>query len=145
MGENQDPGQPEKKIDLGWKEEVRRERERLHREAEQQRQHQVLPEATFSTLVSGFVSQTLMALGELENPFTRQKELDLGGARYSIDVLGILQEKTRGNLTEEEKNYLQTVLSQLRLLWVRKSSPRGGSSPAKPSAPAEGTAPPPGA
>ena len=61
-----------------------------------------------------------MALGEVENPYTRQFETNLDLARQNIDILVMLQEKTRGNLTPEEDGFIEQVVPQLQLLYVEE-------------------------
>jgi hypothetical protein len=69
--------------------------------------------------------QALMALGEVPNPATGQPQADLEQARYLIDILGMLQEKTHGNLTSEESTLLEDLLYELRMKYVAQT---GGDS-----------------
>jgi hypothetical protein len=79
-----------------------------------------LPQPTFSGfLASFFLPQVLTFLGEIPNPETQQRERNLPMAKYLIDTLGIIQEKTRGNLTQEEQTHLDGLLADLRLLYVK--------------------------
>ena len=82
------------------------------------------PEADFLSFISGLAAQTLMQLGEIENPLEKKKAVNLQAARYSIDLVAMLQEKTEGNLTDEEKKYLGAVLNDLRLRFVAKTRTR---------------------
>lgn len=75
-------------------------------------------EANFLQFLSGMSAQTLMHLGALENPLTRARTVDLPNAKYSIDLLDIIAEKTKGNLTEEEDKYLQSSLHDLKLRYT---------------------------
>ncbi len=77
------------------------------------------PEADFLQFISGMAIQTLMHLGAMTNPVTNQKDLDLANAKYSIDLLRILREKTKGNLTAEEDRYFAAALRDLQLNYVR--------------------------
>lgn len=74
--------------------------------------------ADFTQFIGGFAVQTLVHLGKMSNPITEKTELDLANAKYSIDILGILQEKTQGNLTPAEDEYLSTLLRDLRMEYV---------------------------
>jgi hypothetical protein len=76
---------------------------------------------TFSAFVLGLASTALIHLGVQENPETGTSILDLGLARQSIDVLTLLREKTRGNLTPEEDQLFGSILSDLQLRFVDKS------------------------
>jgi hypothetical protein len=62
-----------------------------------------------------------MHLGELPNPMTQKREKDLAAAKQMIDLLGMLQAKTRANLTDEEERLLQQLLFDLRLRYVRET------------------------
>ena len=73
---------------------------------------------TFSTFVLGLSTQALLHLGEIQNPMTRALERDLGAAKHVIDILGILQEKTRSNLEPGEESLLDSVLYDLRMRYV---------------------------
>ena len=79
-------------------------------------------EAHFLHIVTMLMTQALVDLGELPNPLADGKrETDLMGAKYTIDLLGILEKKTEGNLSEEEKRALSSTLAELRLLYVKAS------------------------
>lgn len=103
----------DKIIDEEWKKHVREEKEE---EAEEE--VSFVPEASFILFVSGLATQALIALGEIENPITRKKEKNLAQAKFTIDTLGLIEEKTRGNLTPEEKRYLEGVLHDLKMSFV---------------------------
>ena len=80
------------------------------------------PEATFQLVVSTFASQAAMALGQLENPMTRKKELDLEQGKFAIDLLEVLKRHTKGNCTPDEETYLDDCLYQLRLVYINASA-----------------------
>ncbi|MBN1256723.1 MAG: DUF1844 domain-containing protein [Planctomycetes bacterium] len=79
-------------------------------------------EANLLQFFSGMAMQTLMHLGLMTNPLTQKMEPNLVQAKYSIDILGILQEKTQGNLTDEEEGYLTAMLAELRMQYVNSVS-----------------------
>lgn len=79
------------------------------------------PEAKFTILVSSLATQVLVSLGQIENPLSKKKEVDLKSARFSIDLLQMLADKTRGNLSDLEKRYLDGVLYKLRMGYVEAS------------------------
>lgn len=83
-------------------------------------------EANFSQFVGGFAVQTLVHLGRMSNPMSGETTVDLPNAKYSIDILAILQEKTKGNLSPEESEYLSNLLRDLRMEYVAVSSAQGG-------------------
>jgi len=73
-------------------------------------------------------------LGQIPNPQTGQAEVNLDVARMFIDQLGMIQEKTRGNLTTEESTVLRNALSSLQMAFV-EASQGGGARAASPPAP----------
>ena len=77
-----------------------------------------VPEASFSTLISVLATQTMVALGEGIPGQQEQSPVQLSLARYHIDTLSVLQEKTAGNLADEETALLEQVLYQLRMMYV---------------------------
>lgn len=81
-----------------------------------------LPEPSLQLHVFHLASQVTMALGEIENPLTKTREVDLPTARFLIDLIAMLQAKTEGNRTEEEDAYLAGVLTNLRMAYVRKAT-----------------------
>jgi hypothetical protein len=112
----------EKRVDETWKEEARREKERLaaakaSEAAPAGREYQ-LPKPSLELMVTNFAIQALIAMGEIANPVTRTQERDLEQAKHAIDLLGVLQEKTRGNLSEDEKRHLEGTLYDLRMRYV---------------------------
>ena len=115
----------EKKIDHEWKKKAREEKKRLARETEGTGAGSP-PGASFALIVSSFHAQALIALGELRSPVDGQQKADLDAAKFSIDLLQILADKTEGNLTEEEEEMLQASLYDLRMKYVQASS--SGSS-----------------
>ncbi len=80
-----------------------------------------VPKADFLTLVASLAGQATIHLGLVEHPIKKKVETDLRQARYTIDLLGVLEEKTRGNLTDEEQRVLAHVLTDLRLRYVEAS------------------------
>ena len=83
-----------------------------------------LPPPDFQHLVSGFAAEVLMHLGLMTHPLTEKTEVNLPHAGYTLDLLEMLREKTRGNLTEEEQKYLTAALYHLRLEYVRVARER---------------------
>ena len=77
-----------------------------------------LPAVDFHTFVLSLGSSALLHLGELEHPEEGKVEVDLPMAKHTIDILSMLLEKTRGNLTAAEDKLLQGLLFDLRLRYV---------------------------
>jgi hypothetical protein len=68
----------------------------------------------FLNFVQTMAQQMLMQLGEMENPYTGQAEVDIQGARYTLELLAVIAIKTKGNLNDTENNALNGVLQELR-------------------------------
>ncbi len=77
-----------------------------------------LPAASLKTFISGLAGQVLINLGLFDNPATGRKEMNLEAAKYSIDLLQILHDKMKGNLTEEEEKLMNVMLYDLRTRYV---------------------------
>ncbi|HYH00744.1 MAG TPA: DUF1844 domain-containing protein [Terriglobales bacterium] len=75
-------------------------------------------EASFDRLLEPFYLTALMQLGMMPAERGAQPQVDIIGARHTIDTLALLQEKTKGNLTGEEANVLETVIYQLRMRYI---------------------------
>jgi len=73
---------------------------------------------SFSTFLLGLSTQALLHLGDIESPVSGKVERDLGAARHVIDILGILQAKTKNNLEQAEERLLEAVLYDLRMRYV---------------------------
>lgn len=80
-----------------------------------------LPEMDFSTFVLSLATSAQVHLGVLPNPVTGKPEKDLQVAKQTIDILGMLEEKTKGNLTQEEARLLEHLLYDLRMMYVELS------------------------
>ena len=117
---------PKIQIDTDWKAQAQAEKDRL---AEQEKEKealrdtagdgQKLPDADFRTLVGTIASQAIMGLGAMADPKSGRVIIDLEGAKFSIDLLAVLDEKTKGNLSEEEATELAQVLVELRNRFVQ--------------------------
>jgi hypothetical protein len=84
-----------------------------------------LPPVDFSTFVLSLGSSALMHLGELENPASGKPQKDLGMAKHTIDLLSMLQAKTKGNLNAQEDKLLESLLFDLRLRYVSAAKASG--------------------
>jgi hypothetical protein len=139
--------QPSIQIDTDWKKQAQEEKRRL---AEQQKQETTpppvgaaaasaaatapgdprearqrgarqMPQASFPTLVQSIVTQALFALGEIAIR-GQAPSIDLDSAKHHIDTLGVLEEKTKNNLTPEEQKLLDTALYETRMRYVNVAS-----------------------
>jgi len=114
-------------IDEDWKQEAQKEKEVLaaQEEAEKKKAEKEdkrrgpLPKGNFAALISMLTTQALFALGVLQVKGQEEKEPDLEMAKYNIDMLETLEEKTKGNLTEEEQKVLTNTLNEVRMAYVK--------------------------
>jgi hypothetical protein len=119
----------EKKIivDEDWKQEAQREKEILAAKDKAEKEEKEdepesrgpLPEGNFAALISMLATQALFALGLLQVKGQEERKPDLELAKYNIDMLETIEEKTKGNLTDEEEKVLLNTLSELRMGYVR--------------------------
>ncbi len=104
-----------KNVDEAWKEAVGKEKA-----ANAEQGSFVPPEADFSFFVTTLALQTSVSLGALANPATKMTEENLPQAKFLIDTLGMLKDKTKGNLNDEEAHLLDNVLYELRMQYIAK-------------------------
>jgi hypothetical protein len=90
-------------------------------EAETKEETTALPEINFSTFVVSLSSSALIHMGVVPDPMTGEQTKELAIAKQTIDMLGMIQEKTRGNLTDEEAQLLESMLYDLRMRYVAES------------------------
>ncbi|MFZ0930026.1 MAG: DUF1844 domain-containing protein [Syntrophobacteraceae bacterium] len=83
-----------------------------------------LPEVTLATFIFSLSSSALVHLGEIPEPETNRTQVDLPIAKQIIDTLGMLQDKTKGNLDQDEERLLKSVLYDLRMRYIQKSDKR---------------------
>jgi hypothetical protein len=77
-----------------------------------------LPEASFELLISTFVTEAMVALGQFPHPGTGQIEADPGHAKFAIDMIEVIAEKTKGNLNPMEDQGIKDILHQLRMAFI---------------------------
>lgn len=104
----------QKKVDERWKEAVQKETENLKKG-----EAFVPPEPDFNFFVTTLALQASIALGKMPHPTTNKTEKDLTQAKFLIDTLGVLETKTKGNLTDEEQKLLGNLLYELKLGYVQ--------------------------
>ncbi|NQT10342.1 MAG: DUF1844 domain-containing protein [Desulfobacteraceae bacterium] len=79
-----------------------------------------LPEINFATFIISLNASALVHLGVIEDPASGKKVKSLAIGKQTIDILSMLEEKTKGNLTTEEENMLKNVLYDLRIIYVKE-------------------------
>jgi hypothetical protein len=78
-----------------------------------------LPEIDFANFIHSLFISALIQLGEVPEPVTKQTAKDLALAKQTIDLIGMLQDKTRGNLTQEEGKLIEDILYNLRIIYIK--------------------------
>ena len=81
-----------------------------------------LPTLNFATFIFSLNSSALVQLGMIEDPMTGEKSKNLPLARQTIDILSMLEEKTRGNLDVDEAAMLKNILYDLRIQYVKEKA-----------------------
>lgn len=115
-------------VDEDWKKEAQREKEILAAQEEKEKVEEAeegggragpLPKGDLAALISMLTTQALFAMGLLQVKGQEDREPDLELARYNIDMLETLAEKTKGNLSREEDKVLKHTLNDLRMGYVQ--------------------------
>lgn len=121
--------QGKKKVDESYKTQIEKEKvtsegvSPASKETPAQKEF-AMPEPNFSFFITTLAMQATIALGDAQNPADGKKEESLPQAKFLIDTLGILREKTRNNLTSEENSMLEGILYELRMRYVQKTEDR---------------------
>ena len=126
-----DSEEPKIIVDEDWKSQVEKEKEELRKQESEipgSEDLQQVPEASFPVLLATLAHQAMAMLGLLPNmDGPGNIEANLPMARHFIDMIAVLEEKTKGNLTEEEATILNENLHQLRMAFVAVSQQDGNS------------------
>jgi hypothetical protein len=81
-----------------------------------------LPEINFMTFVMSLNASAMVHLGIIEDPVSGKKNRNLALGKQTIDILGMIEEKTHGNLSKDEENMLKNILYDLRIIFVKEKS-----------------------
>ena len=129
-------------VDEDWKSQVDEERSRLKQQADTPSPESTdaelppLPPASFAWLVTTLATQAMVSLGQILDPLQQKPIVNLPLAKHYIDMLAMLEQKTRGNLDREEAELLETVQHQLRMAYVAmQNQPLAGQGHAAQDAP----------
>ncbi|HHN77668.1 MAG TPA: DUF1844 domain-containing protein [Phycisphaerales bacterium] len=152
-----DGDQPKIIVDDDWKSQAQAEKAKLAEEvkAKEAAKHATPEEIGFIDLIRLLATQALMYMGAFPDPQTGKAMVALDIAKMNIDLLGVVEEKTKGNLTDDEQKMLEGTLHELRLQYVEiaraiqkaadegRIGPDGTMQPARdqPGIPTPGTAP----
>ena len=126
MSENNE--EPKIIVDEDWKSQVAREKEEAKNgpatpeeeaASEEAGQMGAFPPANILVFISMLGSQAMAALGLMADPLSGQVEANRPLAKHCIDMLGVLEEKTKGNLDDDEASHLRDALHQLRMVYMQ--------------------------
>ncbi len=134
-----DKGEKKIIIDEDWKSQIEAEREEAERKrdegapADQQEPGPgQMPPASFEMLITTMATEAMISLGQIPHPVSGQPMLNLDHAKYFIDTLEVLQEKTKGNLTSDEEKAITELVHQLKMAFVATQSQPTHSDANKP-------------
>jgi len=111
--------QPKIHIDSDWKAEAAAEKERLSEAASAEKQRAPSEQANLLSIVNVLAMQAVAGLGGMKGPNNETIPPNPEAARLFIDLLAVLEEKTQGNVTDEEKKVLSSTLHELRMMYVQ--------------------------
>ena len=124
-------------IDEDWKSQVQAEKAAAEKEAANQPMPQTsaadganaggnfqMPPASLEMLVTTLVTEAMMSLGQVPHPHTGEVVFQPQQAKYLIDTIDVLREKTKGNVTPDESVLMEQLLHQLRMAYVQLTSSR---------------------
>jgi hypothetical protein len=123
-------------IDEDWKSQVEAEKETIAKEQTEQTEQpeapagapagaQEMPPASFEMLLTSLATEAMISLGQLPDMTGQPSEVNVPQARYAIDMLQMLEEKTKGNLTPGEQQAVENILHQLRMMFVAVQQGQG--------------------
>ncbi|MBI4387949.1 MAG: DUF1844 domain-containing protein [Candidatus Omnitrophica bacterium] len=109
----------EKRVDEGWKERAAHEKEGgAGSSGKQASSENASKSDDFSYFLTSLATQAMVHFGEIENPITKTKSIDLNAGQQIIDLLILLKQKTTGNLTVDESKLLMALLADLQMRFV---------------------------
>jgi len=80
-----------------------------------------IPEINFATFILSLSSSAMLHFGDIEDPVSGKKERNLTIAKQTIDMIDMLREKTKGNLTKDEEGLMENILYELKIRYVKES------------------------
>lgn len=112
-----------KNIDESWKDTAEKEKtEQKDSPAQKPQEQESYHKPDFSFFLTTMGMQAMIALGKIDNPMTQKKEKSLNQGRFIIDTLDVLKEKTTGNLAQNEKELLENLVSDLKMIYAQEAN-----------------------
>jgi len=125
----------DKNVDESWKDQVGKEKEDVPGEGcgcghdhDHEHDHQGPPEVNFVNYIMSMGYQAMIFLGEVPHPATGKQEQHLEQAKFLIDTLVMLKDKTKGNLSPQEDQFVSGTLYELQMKFVDVSNKPGGAA-----------------
>ncbi len=112
----------EEKAKVREEETVRKKAKEEYQEAARETAESPLPDITFSAFLISLSSSAFVHLGDMPDPVTGETKKNLPLAKQTIDLLGLLREKTRNNLLEEEEKLFDHLLYDIRMRYIKEAS-----------------------
>ncbi|MBN1419031.1 MAG: DUF1844 domain-containing protein [Planctomycetes bacterium] len=138
----------EKKVDDAWKDRAEKEKQTADERTRRDAEARMMPAASFAMLLETYALQAIIALGGGRTPEEAEDaegadgietpEKDLRVAKFAIDMLGVIEQKTKGNLTPDEETGLRSLLQDLRLRYLEAVRAETGGGEAGPEGPGQG-------
>jgi hypothetical protein len=132
MGNSQENGEKEKGFAVRDKRFSAKTEEDAQTKAEEKREETPqedvskndlpLPEISFNNFILSLSTSALIQLGEIQDPITKQSAKQLPSAKQTIDLISMLKEKTKGNLSSDEAKILEAILYDLRMRYVKATT-----------------------
>ena len=104
----------------GPKTEPRPDSEQESQTGRRRREEADYPPVTFSDFIVSLSTSVIYHFGDIPDPISKKAEKNLEAAKQTIDIIGILEQKTRGNLDENEKKLMDAILFELRMRYVKE-------------------------
>lgn len=116
-------------IDSDWKQEAQQEKERLAEQEQEQHDYAHGEAPSLLNIVNLLAMQAVVGLGGMQTPTGERLPPDHAAARFHIDLLAVLEEKTKGNLSDEEQKVISATLHELRMMFVQVAGAGVGAKP----------------
>jgi hypothetical protein len=119
--ETEEGDKKDEEVSLKGEQEEKKKKEETNEEEKKNEEQMLLPEINFFTFIFSLNSSALFHFGEIPDPITDKIEKNLPMAKQTIDIIGMLKEKTKGNLLKEEEALIDNILYDLRMRYVKET------------------------
>jgi hypothetical protein len=119
-------------VDSDWKTEAASEKAKIDAETRESESHNEIPDPNLPELINMIAMQAIISLGGMQAPTGEPIPQDLPVAKHYIDLLALLEEKTKGNVSDDEARIFAGVLHELRMRFVECADASGPGAPSQP-------------